>query len=235
MSKTNTGLKDYCIKMLGLPYWYGTYGQTSSKQLYYSKRRQYPNQYQWACPDSQLGKRVHDCVGLIKGYLWSETPSSKPKYKSSQDVSANGMYDVCKIKGNINTMPDEVGILVFMDGHVGVYIGNGYVIEARGHAYGVVKTKLAGRGWKRWGKCPWIKYNKTDVKIDDGKKLSYYPAYKGYSISIVDALSSVGVKDVSKEARKKIAIKNGIKNYTGTASQNLKLLKLLKNGKLLRA
>lgn len=24
-------------------------------------------------------KRVHDCVGLIKGYMWSETPTSAPE------------------------------------------------------------------------------------------------------------------------------------------------------------
>lgn len=233
MSKTNIGLVNYCKTQLGLPYWYGTYGQTSSRQLYTAKKKQYPAQYTWACPKDQLGKRVHDCVGLIKGYLWSDTPTSKPKYNAKQDVSANGMYNACKIKGNINSIPDEPGVLVFMDGHVGVYIGNGYVIEARGHKYGVVKTKLAGRGWARWGKCPWITY--AEVVIDDGNKLSYYPKYKGLAISIVDALSSVGVKDVSKTHRAKIAKANGIKNYTGTAAQNLRLLKLLKNGKLIKA
>lgn len=233
MSKTNIGLVNYCKAQIGLPYWYGTYGQTSSRQLYTAKKKQYPAQYTWACPKDQLGKRVHDCVGLIKGYLWSDTPTSKPKYNAKQDVSANGMYNACKIKGNIKSIPDEPGVLVFMDGHVGVYIGNGYVIEARGHKYGVVKTKLAGRGWERWGKCPWIKY--AEVVIDDGNKLSYYPKYKGLSISIVDALSSVGVKDVSKTHRAKIATANGIKNYSGTPAQNLRLLKLLKNGKLIKA
>ena len=233
MSKTNIGLVNYCKAQLGLPYWYGTYGQTSSRQLYTAKKKQYPAQYTWPCPKDQLGKRVHDCVGLIKGYLWSDTSTSKPKYNAKQDVSANGMYNACKIKGNIKSIPDEPGVLVFMDGHVGVYIGNGYVIEARGHKYGVVKTKLAGRGWARWGKCPWITY--AEVVIDDGKKLSYYSKYKGLSISIVDALSSVGVKDVSKAHRAKIAKANGIKNYTGTATQNLRLLKLLKNGKLIKA
>lgn len=233
MSKTNKGLVEYCKLQLGKPYWYGTYGQTSSKSLYSYKKKQYPAQYQWSCPKDHLGKRVHDCVGLIKGYLWSETPTSKPTYKSSQDVSANGMYDVCKIKGKINTIPDEPGVLVFMDGHVGVYIGSGYVIEARGHKYGVVKTKLSERSWARWGKCPWIEYSK--ITINDDKKVSYYPKYKGLSISIVDALASVGVKDVSKAHRAKIAKANAIKNYTGTPSQNLKMLKLLKNGKLIKS
>ena len=34
--------------------------------------------------------------------------------------------------------------------------------------------------------------------------------------------------------RKQIAAKNGISNYTGTSSQNTKLLNLLKQGKLIK-
>lgn len=158
MTKTNAGLVEYARLQLGKPYWYATFGNTSTRALYDVKKKQYPKQYQWPCPADQLGKRVHDCVGLIKGYLWSETPTSPPKYNAAQDVSANGMLQRCKEKGAIGTMPELPGVLVFLPGHVGVYIGNGCVIEAKGHAYGVVKTKLAGRGWKNWGKCPWITY-----------------------------------------------------------------------------
>ena len=49
----------------------------------------------------------------------------------------------------------------------------------------------------------------------------------GYQ-SIVDALESIGV-DSSYSYRKKIAKANGISNYTGKSSQNIKLLKLLKS------
>lgn len=48
---------------------------------------------------------------------------------------------------------------------IGVYIGNGEVIEAQGTAYGVVKTELNGRGWTKWLKIPNIKYvNQSDKK-----------------------------------------------------------------------
>lgn len=161
MSKTNLGLVAYAKAQLGKPYWYGCFGNISTKELYSAKKRQYPQQYQWSCPVNQLGIRVHDCIGLVKGYLWSDAVNSAPKYNASQDVSANGMLDKCAVKGSISSMPDIPGILVFLPGHVGVYIGDGYVIEAKGHAYGVVKTKLAGRGWKSWGKCPWITYEST--------------------------------------------------------------------------
>lgn len=62
-------------------------------------------------------------------------------------------------------------------------------------------------------------------------KTSYYKKYTGSSISLVDALKSIGV-DSSMTNRKKIAKANGISNYTGTSSQNTKLLNLLKQGKL---
>lgn len=167
--KTSNGLVEYAKAQLGLPYWYGTYGQTSTADLYAYKRKQYPAYYKsWNDFPTQYGKRVHDCVGLIKGYLWSDTPTSKPKYNSSQDVSANGMLSRCAEKGAISTMPDVPGVLVFMSGHVGVYIGNGEVIEARGHEYGVVKTKLKSRPWVNWGKCPWISYQAFTLKVKSG-------------------------------------------------------------------
>lgn len=53
--------------------------------------------------------------------------------------------------------------------------------------------------------------------------------YKGNSI--VDGLKSAGVNS-SYDNRKKLAQANGIKNYTGTASQNTKLLNSLKSGTL---
>lgn len=166
MAKTNTGLVEYAKAQLGKPYWYGTFGQTASSQLYAAKKKQYPKYYTATDFSSQYGKRVHDCIGLIKSYLWSDTPTSTPKYKASQDVSANGMLAKCTEKGKIGTMPELPGVLVFMDGHVGVYIGGGYVIEAKGHAYGVVKTALKGRGWTSWGKCPWITYSATSKPVE---------------------------------------------------------------------
>ena len=55
------------------------------------------------------------------------------------------------------------------------------------------------------------------------------PNYTGNSI--VDGLKKAGV-DSSYSARKELAAANGIKNYTGTASQNTKLLNSLKSGTL---
>ena len=163
--KTNTGLVEYCRAQLGKPYWYGTYGQTATIKLYEEKKKQYPGYYTASNFTQQLGQRVHDCVGLIKGYLWSDSPTSRPVYNAAQDVDVSGMLALCSRRGSITTLPNLPSILVFKNGHVGVYIGNGEVIEAKGHKYGVVKTKLAEGSWKEWGQCPWIEYSAEHTPI----------------------------------------------------------------------
>lgn len=157
MAKTAIGLVEYAKAQLGRPYWYGTFGQGASKSLHSQKKGQYPQYYKWDYAGETA--KVHDCVGLVKGYLWCDSPDDlTPAYNAAQDKSANQMRDMCTSGGNISTLPDVPGVLVFYNNHMGVYIGNGEVIEARGHAYGVVKTKLANRPWKTWGYCPYIAY-----------------------------------------------------------------------------
>lgn len=79
-----------------------------------------------------------------------------------------------------------------------------------------------------------IKTDKTDTK--------YYPQYTGDSPRVDEVLKAVGADkdyDMSHSKaylrRKPIADANSIKNYTGTATQNNKIIKLAKDGKLRRA
>lgn len=160
--KTNIGLVEYCEKQLGRPYWFGTFGQKANENLYLSKKKAYPSKYTANDFKSQYGKKVHDCVGLIKGYFWTkDADSTEYSYQSNgmKDVSADTLFGICKRKGtNMDEMPRVKGIAVFMAGHVGVYIGGCWVIEARGHAYGVVKTKLCQRNWKKWAFIEGLEY-----------------------------------------------------------------------------
>lgn len=83
-------------------------------------------------------------------------------------------------------------------------------------------------------KEPVAKKVEENVKKPIKKKITYYPRYKGKSSSIVDTLKLLSINP-SKSNRKRIATLNGIKNYTGTATQNTKLLNLLKRGKLIKS
>lgn len=184
MAKTNTGLIAYAKAQLGKPYWYGTFGQTGTASLLESKARQYPSFYtsaRLANARKQYGERVHDCVGLIKGYLWSENNTAAPKYNAAQDVSANKMRSLCKESGKMNTLPEIAGVLVFMDGHVGIYEGNGNVIECTvNYGGGVVRTKLSQRKWTSWGKCPYITYE-AEKKPTTTEKPATKPAASSQS------------------------------------------------------
>ncbi len=71
--------------------------------------------------------------------------------------------------------------------------------------------------------------NENLLRALQGKDDYYKTDYKG--LSFVDGLKSIGV-DSSFVNRKRIAKANGISNYTGTALQNIKLLKMLKKGTL---
>lgn len=107
-----------------------------------------------------LGRRTADCVGLIKGYGWYNEESGTIKYGTNgmADVTADGMFSAATEKGTISTMPDIPGLAVWHQGHIGVYIGNGYVIHAANTYDGVIKTPITSSGWTHWLKVPYINY-----------------------------------------------------------------------------
>ena len=193
MTKTNSGLIAYAKAQLGFPYWWGTFGQTGSASLFAAKRRQYPSYYTAGDFKYQYGKRVHDCIGLIKGYLWSDSPTAAPKYNASQDKSASGMYKASKIRGPIGTFDFVPGRLIYKGkdpdhiNHVGVYIGGGELIEAKGHAYGVVRGPFKPAEWTFWSQCPFIQ--------EDTKKANGEAEAKEYNAG-KDFINGVDLSDI---------------------------------------
>lgn len=76
--------------------------------------------------------------------------------------------------------------------------------------------------------------NTTPVKQNTNvSRETYFTVFKSSSCSIVDCLKSIGV-DSSFAYRKRIAGKNGVANYKGSAPQNDKLVSLGKKGKLIK-
>jgi hypothetical protein len=173
-------------------YVWGTWGQILTPDLLAAKLRQYPEgiqPYFDFINKSWINRHVTDCVGLIKGYYWNG------KYNASSDVSADGMYDKAKEKGDISTIPDIPGICVHKAGHIGVYIGNGQVIEAHGTKYGVIQTPLKGAGstpWTHWLKCSFIEYiepqivEKEEPKVEEKKDIKTTTLWNGCSVTLTE-------------------------------------------------
>ena len=148
----------------GWGYVWGTYGSVLTESLLDYKIEQYPDgvgTYETFIRANWLGGRTTDCVGLIKGYGWLNPDTMTIEYGTNgmPDLGANQMYYNASVSGTIDTMPDIPGLAVWHDGHIGVYIGDGYVIEAMNTKKGVVKTKLEGRGWTHWLQIEYINYD----------------------------------------------------------------------------
>ena len=177
---TNEHFVAFCEKMVGQPYWYGSVVYKCTENLRARKAKQYPAHYGSSRTaryrDDIAKKKVcADCVGLIKGYNWTNggqgviesigtdrTFSSKYGAHGCPDKSANGMFSYAKSKGcawgTIATLPEVPGLALTKDGHVGYYIGNGWAVEWQGFAYGCVKTQVSKRPWTHWYALPFIDY-----------------------------------------------------------------------------
>lgn len=121
-----------------------------------------------------------DCVCLIKGILWGWNGDKTRTYGGAgyainnvPDVGANTMKTkyLQGVSTNFNNI--LVGEAVWMDGHIGVYIGNGQVVECTPKWENKVQITNLGnvgnktgnyRMWTAHGRLPWIDYN---AKVED--------------------------------------------------------------------
>lgn len=158
-----------------------------------------------------------DCVCLIKGILWGWSGNKNATYGGAKygsngvaDVGANTMMTskyCTNISTNFNNI--QVGELVWMSGHIGIYIGNGLVVESTPiWKDGVQITALKNLGTKSgYNNRTWTKHGKS-IYIDyteepkDNKK--YYIVKKG------DTLSGIAKK--YKTTVDKLVKLNNIKN-----------------------
>lgn len=204
----------------------------------------------WCNFDDTRKKFMMDCVVSIKGLLWG-FKANKNKLHGGGVYLSNGVQDFGANEG-INYCTEastdfthlQKGEYLCMKGtknsHAGIYLGNGKVFECT-TGWGASKCIITnidsygnrtyegktGAKWTYHGKLIYIDYTQDGEKTVENFLKN--PTYKGFSI--VDALKQINVAS-SYSYRKQLAEKNGILNYKGSADQNLKLLELLKQGKL---
>ena len=160
MKNSNADLVRFCIGKVGVPYVMGTNGRVLTKAVLNDLTRRNPGKWFTAsrlqAVRSWVGKRTTDCHGLIEWFM-AELAGGKWTY----DVTADGAFNSATVKGSIGSIPELPGICVRYKGHVGVYIGGGYVVEARGFDYGVCISALKKCPWTHWYKHPKIRYAGT--------------------------------------------------------------------------
>ena len=120
---------------------------------------------------------LFDCVGLIKGILWGWSGDMGRTYGGAgyacngvPDYDAKKMIDACRdVSTDFSAIVD--GEAVWMDGHIGVYVGGGVVVEATPKWRGgvqwstcanvspaLVPGTAGSRTWTKHGKLPWVDY-----------------------------------------------------------------------------
>lgn len=164
----NGELVKFCIEKVGVPYVMGTSGKVLTRALYDDLAKRNPGGWftikRQPTVLSWLGKQATDCHGLVE---WAVREQTGEAY----DVTADAAYNTAKVKGAIGTIPELPGVCVRYKGHVGVYIGGGYVVEARGFDYGTCITALEGRPWTNWYMHPKINYDEKMLPVPSPKKI----------------------------------------------------------------
>ncbi len=121
-----------------------------------------------------------DCVCLVKGILWGWNADTNHSYGGAK-YQSNGVPDttITNLLKNYCTEQStdfskiEVGEFLTMDGHCGVYIGDGLAIESTPkwkngvqitEVWNIKKTSSVGRTWVSHGKLKAVEYIKEEPK-----------------------------------------------------------------------
>lgn len=177
-----------------------------------SKHQDYSKKY---CPHKTLDLGWQRFLNLIKEELGENNAHEKEKDERNT-YTVKVVCDVLNVRNGAGT-----------NNKINTQIKKNevYTIVEEKNGWGKLKS---GAGWI----C--LSYTeRTGTKTTKTTTVSYFKRYTGNSGSIAEALKSIGA-DSSYSYRCKIASKNGISNYKGTASQNTQMLSLLKKGTLLK-
>lgn len=144
---------DFALSKIGCGYVYGATGWKCSLSRRLQQAKQYPSQEAnilGVCAKWD-GKICYDCAQLTRAAA-KVVGVSLPSGATSQWNS--GFWQE---KGDISTLPDEPGIILYREAskkmqHTEVYVGNGFSCGARNSSLGVNKFPMDGYKWTHWGR-----------------------------------------------------------------------------------
>lgn len=202
----------------------GGFGQrlsASEKQRFIANYKNNQNANRKAKINTSLENvRAWDCIGLVKGILWGY-PNTKYKSNNVPDIGENALITMCKPSKDFSQLVE--GAVVWMNGHIGIYIGNNLVIESTpSWKDGVQITGLGNNGyvpnypnraWQMWGKLPYITYEETEMVkqievISNGKKCVVDAITKDGTnyIKLRDLDDKLGIAKVNYDAAKRLPV-----------------------------
>lgn len=111
-----------------------------------------------------VGHYVADCSGLftwafnqLGGYMYHGSNTMWNKYCTSKGKLSGGK------RTDGQQLKPGTAVFVLKNGtdrsHVGLYIGNGEVIEASSTESGVIKSKITNSKWAEWGELKGVDYS----------------------------------------------------------------------------
>lgn len=121
-----------------------------------------------------IGHYVADCSGL---FTWAFKQLGGTMYHGSDTMYRKYTTDCGQLKSGKRTDGKELlpgtAVFVYKDAkkkytHVGLYIGNGWVIEAASTQNGVIKTKASASKWTHWGTLKGVDYDMKPEPIPAG-------------------------------------------------------------------
>lgn len=160
-------LAEYCIKKIGTPYFYGAKMQPLTEQLAQRMHSLYPSivTYDYialARKQGQFGKINVDCSGLIGAFRGRHIGSSQLYSSAYKRLPINQWREFAP------------GTVLWRQGHVGVYIGNGELVEAKGIKSGTIKSKFVQSKWLYGLTFSDIEYEYTNKIYANGRRTNIY-------------------------------------------------------------
>ena len=116
-----------------------------------------------------VGHTVADCSGL---FTWAFKQLGGSMYHGSDTMFRKYTTSSGALKAGKRTDGQELlpgtAVFVFNEekknySHVGLYIGNGYVIEAASTQKGVIRSKVSDAKWEYWGELKGMTFKREPV------------------------------------------------------------------------